>query len=149
MRATKIFVLLIFMTSFILMRSQQLPIQIDSIIIYHVPLSMKTSLSLSDYDIRNFDQKVFNIDLLEIDIERDSLKIDDFIKSGIFNQENKSKFDFSIDVRIVIDLFMEKVLELTIIMDDKGYYIVGNEKVQRLKNAKLTSWLQNYVPELE
>lgn len=61
---------------------------------------------------------------------------------------NLTNFNHSLDARIVIDLYLEKGITLSIVMDDKGYYIIGNEKTQRNRNRKLNDWLRTYIPDL-
>jgi hypothetical protein len=61
---------------------------------------------------------------------------------------NLTKFNSSVDVRIVIDIYLEKGITLSIIMDDKGNYLIGNEKMQRSRNRKLNDWLRKYIPDL-
>ncbi len=52
---------------------------------------------------------------------------------------------YSVVARIVIDIFMKKGILLSIVMDDKGYYILGNEKTQRLRDKKLIDWLKKIL----
>jgi hypothetical protein len=34
-------------------------------------------------------------------------------------------------------------------MDDKGYYILGNETTQRSRNKKLIDWLKKYITDFK
>ncbi len=108
---------------------------------------MRTVLSLSDEDVRNFSETIQNQELLRTEIIKDSLTINGFIQSEFSNEANISEFECSIDVRIVIDVYLEHGITLTITMDDKGYYLIENENLQRSRNRKLISWLQKYIPE--
>jgi len=129
--------------------TQDLSLKIDSLKIYHLPLSMRSVLSLSDNDVRNFSETIQNQALLKTELIEDSLTICEFIQTEFSNEANVSDFEYSIDVRIVIDVYLEHGIRLTITMDDKGYYLIENEKIQRSRNRKLITWLQKHIPELK
>lgn len=117
----------------------------DSIIVYHLPLSVRTILALTDYEVRHWDQKVMNKEILKVHVIKDSLEIFSFSEITFMDTSNLTSYQHSVDARIVIDIFMEKGILISIVMDDKGYYILGNEKTQRSRNKKLIDWLKKYI----
>jgi hypothetical protein len=110
---------------------------------------MRTFLALTDYDVRHWDQKVMNEEILKVHVIKDSLEIYSFSEITFMDTSNITSFQYSIDARIVIDIFMEKGILLSIVMDDKGYYILGNETTQRSRNKKLIDWLKKYITDFK
>ena len=145
------FTTLVIMALFILplsANSQQLTSKIDSIKIYHLPLKLHTTISLDGADaVRDWKEEPMGIKLLNIHVESDSLKLLEFIETDISNPIYKTDFLYSLDIRIVIDVYGESG-KLTIEMSKSGYYKIGNEKEQRSRNPKLIKWLQRYIPDL-
>lgn len=129
--------------------AKQLSLNIDSVKIYHLPLTLKTTLSLSDYDVRNWKEKVMNYEILNTHIITDSAELMALNDSELFSNNNLTDKEYSVDARIVIDIFIEKGIILSIVMDYTGYYVLGNEKSQRSRNRKLINWLNKYIPELK
>jgi len=113
--------------------------------VYHLPLSVRTILALTDYEVRHWDQKVMNKEILKVHVIKDSLEIFSFSEITFMDTSNLTSYQHSVDARIVIDIFMEKGILISIVMDDKGYYILGNEKTQRSRNKKLIDWLKKYI----
>jgi hypothetical protein len=140
---------IIFISCCLNVTAQNLTFKIDSIKVYHLPLSMRTFLALNDYDVRHWDQKVMNEEILKIHVIKDSLDIYSFTEITFMDTSNITTYQYSIDARIVIDIFMEKGILLSIVMDDKGYYILGNEKTQRSRNKKLIDWLKKYITDFK
>ena len=129
--------------------AQQLSLHIDSVKIYHLPLTLKTTLSLSDYDVRNWKEKVRNYEILKTHIITDSAELTALIDNDILNKINFTDKEYSVDARIVIDVFMENGIVLSVVMDNSGYYTLRNEKAQQSRNRKLINWLNNYIPDLK
>lgn len=140
---------IIFISCCLNVTAQNLSFKIDSIKVYHLPLSMKTFLALTDYDVRHWNQKVMNKEILKVHTIKDSLEIYHFSEITFMDTSNNTSFQHSIDARIVIDIFMEKGVLLSIIMDDKGYYILGNETTQRSRNKKLIDWLKKNISDFK
>lgn len=128
--------------------AQKISFQVDSIKIYHLPLTLRTFFALSDYDVRNWKEKIMNEDILKIHNVTDSSDISTFTEIELMGSSNITNYNNSIDARIVIDIYLEKGLKLTIVMNDSGYYIIGNEKFKRPRNRKLNDWLRKYIPDL-
>lgn len=140
---------IIFISCCLNVTAQNLSFKIDSIKVYHLPLTMKTFLALTDYDVRHWNQKVMNEEILKVHSIKDSLEICHFSEITFMDTSNNTSFQHSIDARIVIDIFMEKGVLLSIIMDDKGYYILGNETTQRSRNKKLIDWLKKNISDFK
>lgn len=128
--------------------AQELSFNIDSIKIYHLPLSMRTYLSLDSYSVRNFSEKINNKSILQIHTITDSTELKRFSELDLKNASNLTNFKYSLDARIVIDVYMEVGIMLCIEMDEKGYYVLGNETVQRSRNRNLNDWLRKYISDL-
>ncbi len=141
-------VTIIFFSCFSQGFTQQLSFKVDSIKIYHLPLSMRTSLALDDYEVRHFKEVINNKSILQTHSISDISELRTFSEVDLMDTFNLTKFNSSVDVRIVIDIYLEKGITLSIIMDDKGYYLIGNEKMQRSRNRKLNDWLRKYIPDL-
>jgi hypothetical protein len=110
---------------------------------------MRTFIALTDYDVRLWDQKVMNEEILKVHVIKDSLEIYSFSEITFMDTSNITSFQYSIDARVVIDIFLEKGILLSIVMDDKGYYILGNETTQRSRNKKLIDWLKKYITDFK
>jgi hypothetical protein len=110
---------------------------------------MRTFIALTDYDVRLWDQKVMNEEILKVHVIKDSLEIYSFSEITFMDISNITSFQYSIDARVVIDIFLEKGILLSIVMDDKGYYILGNETTQRSRNKKLIDWLKKYITDFK
>ena len=136
---------IIFISCYLNVTAQNLSFKMDSIIVYHLPLSVRTILALTDYEVRHWDQKVMNKEILKVHVIKDSLEIFSFSEITFMDTSNLTSYQHSVDARIVIDIFMEKGILISIVMDDKGYYILGNEKTQRSRNKKLIDWLKKYI----
>ena len=141
-------VTIIFFSCFSQGFTQQLSFKVDSIKIYHLPLSMRTFLALDDYEVRHFKEVINNKSILQTYSISDISELRTFSEVDLMDTFNLTKFNYSVDVRIVIDIYLEKGITLSIIMDDKGYYLIGNEKMQRSRNRKLNDWLRKYIPDL-
>ena len=141
-------VTIIFFSCFSQGFTQQLSFNVDSIKIYHLPLSMRTSLVLDDYEVRHFKEVINNKSILKTHSISDISELRTFSEVDLIDTFNLTKFNSSVDVRIVIDIYLEKGITLSIIMDDKGNYLIGNEKMQRSRNRKLNDWLRKYIPDL-
>ncbi len=128
--------------------AQQLSFKVDSIKIYHLPLTMRTFLALDDYEVRHFEEGINEKSILQTHNIIDTSEINSFSEVEFMDTSNLTNFNYSVDARIVIDIYMEKGLALSIVMDDKGYYLIGNEKMQRSRNRKLNDWLRKYIPDL-
>ena len=66
---------IIFISCCLNVTAQNLSFKIDSIKVYHLQLSMRTFLALNDYDVRHWDQKVMNEEILNVHVIKDSLDI--------------------------------------------------------------------------
>jgi hypothetical protein len=110
---------------------------------------MRTFIALTDYDVRLWDEKVMNEEILKVHVIKDSLEIYSFSEITFMDTSNITSFQYSIDARVVIDIFLEKGILLSIVMDDKGYYILGNETTQRSRNKKLIDWLKKYITDFK
>lgn len=115
---------------------------IDSINVYSIPLSTQTRLSLTDYDIRNFNEYYRNKKLI-----KDSAIISEFLKIDVFDQNNKIDDCYQngcIDVRIVLDIYYKEGFFLTVSMNKKGFYVFSN---RLYKNVLFNKWISdNIVP---
>lgn len=143
-----ILILIIFISCFLQGFAQQLSFKVDSIKIYHLPLTMRTFLALDDYEVRHFEEAINNKSILQTHNITDTAEVRTFSEVDFMDTSNLTNFKYSVDVRIVIDIYMEKGITLSIIMDDKAYYLIGNEKTQRSRNRKLNDWLRKYIPDL-
>jgi hypothetical protein len=110
---------------------------------------MRTFIALTDYDVRLWDEKVMNEEILKVHVIKDSLEIYSFSEITFMDTSNITSFQYSIDARVVIDIFLEKGILLSIVMDDKGYYILGNETTQGSRNKKLIDWLKKYITDFK
>jgi hypothetical protein len=140
---------IIFISCCLNVTAQNLSFKIDSIKVYHLPLSMRTFIALTDYDVRLWYQKVMNEEILKVHVIKDSLEIYSFSEITFMDISNITSFQYSIDARVVIDIFLEKGILLSIVMDDKGYYILGNETTQGSRNKKLIDWLKKYITDFK
>jgi len=112
---------------------------IDSIRVYHIPLNIKTRLSLSSYDVRTFDKSLRK----EITIKNDTL-IKSFSEINLFEHKFKEcPKESCIDERAVFDIFYKEGLVFTIGMDSTGYYSVFD--VMYNKNDKLLNWINTFI----
>jgi hypothetical protein len=109
---------------------------------------MRTSLALDDYEVRHFKEVINNKSILQTHSISEISELRTFSEVDLMDTFNLTKFNSSVDVRIVIDIYLEKGITLSIIMDDKGNYLIGNEKMQRSRNRKLNDWLRKYIPDL-
>jgi hypothetical protein len=129
--------------------AQDFSLKVDSIKIYHLPLNLRTSLALTDFDVRNWKENVGSTQLLKTHVIADSAELQSFVDLDIVNNSSISEFKYSLDPRIIIDIYLSASIILTISMDDSGYFYLGNEKYQRIRNRKIISWLNKYIPELK
>lgn len=117
--------------------AQKLSFKVDSIKIYNLPLSLHTTISLDDYEVRNWNLKVKNKETLQIKTVSDSLDLKAFAGIQIMDNDNITSFNYSLDVRIVVDVYLEKGILISILMDNKGYYLIGNEKKSTIKKQRI------------
>jgi len=129
--------------------SQEISFKIDSVKIFQLPLSLRTSLSLNDYDVRNWKEKVLGKDIVKTDMISDSLKLEELIVTKFSNAQYQFDSENSIDVRIVLDIYLNTGIIYTIQMDSMGYYLLGPFEVPMKRNRNLINWLNNYIPELK
>lgn len=106
-------------------------------------------MALTDSDVRNWNENIASAQLLKTHVITDSLELQSFAALDILNETSLSEFKYSLDPRIVIDIYLSANIVLTISMADSGYFYLGNEKYQRSRNRKIISWLNKYIPELK
>ena len=146
----KAIIIFIFIKLSCSVNGQQISFTVDSIKVYHLPLSLKTRLALDEYEVRHFKTKLANgNEILKVDYEYDSLRLRDFIYTDFANPVYTTESVSKIDVRIVIEVYVEDVVLLKIEMNDRGVYKLGNQKKQRSGNQKLITWVQTYIPEIK
>ncbi len=99
-------------------KSQSICLDLDSIVVYSLPLNLKTKISLSPYEVRNFDNQW----LQKTTLVEDSVVIG--FLSCFVNQKELISTDSlsSIDSRIVFDLYSGGIFILTISVDSVGFY---------------------------
>ena len=135
------FALSLFFCSSDFLTAQEYCKRVDSIVVYHLPLDLRTRLSLDEVDVRRSDDKVGGNKFFV-----DSSQLISFLKTlsdNVLFLNSPS----SIDVRVVIDVFVEKKVIDTISMDSFGFFIIGRKKFHR--NKKLNEWLEVNIPELK
>ena len=70
-----------------LCNAQDLLLKIDSIKIYHLPLNLRTSLELTDYDIRNWKENKASVQLLKKHVITDSVELQSFVELDLLNNK--------------------------------------------------------------
>jgi len=91
-------VTIIFFSCFSQGFTQQLSFNVDSIKIYHLPLSMRTSLALEDYEVRHFKEVINNKSILKTQSISDISELRTFSEVDLIDTFNLTKFNSSIDV---------------------------------------------------
>ncbi|TVQ81969.1 MAG: hypothetical protein EA358_00145 [Flavobacteriales bacterium] len=118
--------------------AQSLCINIDSLVIHHLPLTLRTTLALSEFDVINpsdYGHKVTVVD--------DSTSLSHFFLIELLGEPfNTNQSELSIDARIVIELYSGKSKILSIVMNRRGWYSIGYEIY---RSQKLMSWLNSNI----
>jgi len=119
--------------------SQEVCIEIDSVKCYSVPLDLKTTLSLSEHDIRNFEKKHLVCSTIK---ETSSLLYFSNLLHEIM-QPSSIIDTGTIDSRIVIDIFFKQNFNVITLSIDRFGGIKSGEYI--LYNEKIIDWLNDVM----
>lgn len=140
---------LIFLVFAYCTNAQQLALKIDSIVVYSLPMSMRTVISLDENAVRAFDTKIGSREILKVSSVNNKKKLDEFEAVNFANDSLIGDFPFSLDVRLVMDIYLEYNVTISISMDSSGYYRIQNEQYQRSRNSELIEWLKEFAEDLK
>lgn len=118
--------------------SQTICFDVDSVLVYYVPWDIHPKFSLNENDIKIIDssKKVF----------RDSVIVNELLKTQFKNEVFKKEDDFSIDVRMLIEIYFQNQY-ITISINDLGCYVF--DKTLYMRNIELVEWINNYITEMD
>lgn len=117
--------------------AQSVCIDVDSIKVYHVPWTLKTTMSWSDYEVRHSPEKILTVSSVS-----DSSTIESFLESEILKSKIAT-YVKSIDVRMVIDLYAKGEVILSISVDSDKYYSCLGVFYER--NSLLIKWIEKNI----
>lgn len=132
-------VLVIFLSSLLkIINAQQICLKVDSIRIISLPRSLKTKLSLIEYDLLNFEP----VSLKKDTIILNTSSINEFI---IFLEkiEDYSILPSSLDIRMLIFIYYNKDIVLKVSVDSLGnFQYLGNVYCSE---QELVNWIKKNV----
>ena len=137
----KLIILLLFVISSFKGLGQNICLKIDSLKVYYVPLMLKTTLTIGEADLRNFDPRFLKIKI----ITHDSI-----IKK--FSEIELQKLEFllpknrDIDCRILIDIHTGKTY-LTLAFNN--HLIYSFENLSYSRNKELIKWINEFIFQTE
>lgn len=117
---------------------QDFCMKLDSVVSCHIPLSVRTVLSLDEGALRNFDKNYQNYKVI-----KDSLELIAFSELELFDRKNIVSERNSVDARVVIDLYFSSGAIFTILITSKTYYEF-NGTVYYL-NEEIISWVNRNI----
>lgn len=113
--------------------SQTICYDVDSVVVYSVPLDINPKFSLQVEDIKNkYCKKI---------IIKDSILVNELLETLLIIEVFK-RDDFSIDLRMIIEIHFQDIY--TSINIDRNYFFVYNN-ILYTRNFKLIDWIDKYV----
>lgn len=112
--------------------SQQLCLEIDSIVISYIPLNISTRLSLSEIDVLNLEEHLISKTV------RDSQALSIF---SSINLNNSDLLKNPVDVRLVLDIYLENYTSIRFLMDKNWNFSDHNDR--RFNSDSLSSWISD------
>jgi hypothetical protein len=117
--------------------AQSVCIDVDSIKVYHVPWTLHTMISWSDYEVRHSPKQI-----LDISTVTDSSAIESFLASDPLHSK-VATYVKSIDVRMVIDVYAKGAVILSLSVDSSKYYSCLGVFYER--NSLLIKWIEKNI----
>jgi hypothetical protein len=114
--------------------TQILCTKIDSIKLYQIPVNISTVLSLDDFDIKHFDSKY-----LKKNIFKDTVIINEFSDVIDKLQFDNIRTNNNIDVRILIEIYLNNKIYHKIVIDRYGNIMLNNYFIKR--NIRFIDWI--------
>lgn len=138
----KISTLIIVMTFVLLMPlkswSQSQCFKADSIVVNYIPWKLKSRLSLSPNDIRNFEENIVNHSKK---VFTEPSVLQEFVELPLTSTKVVNQKD--VDVRMVIDVYFEGNFRVTTALNAVGFYNYLDSTYGR--NEDLNQWLKKHV----
>ncbi len=117
--------------------AQSVCIDVDSIKVYHVPWTLNTIMSWSDYEVRHSPKQI-----LDISTVTDSSAIESFLATDALHS-NVATYVKSIDVRMVIDVYAKGAVILSLSVESSKYYSCLGVFYER--NSLLMKWIEKNI----
>lgn len=118
--------------------SQSLCVSIDSVVVHNVPLNLRTSLALSEYDVINPSDYGYQLTVID-----DSTALNQFCAIDLLAEPfDTHQSEPSIDARIVLEIYSTKSKISSMVMNSKGWYSIGHPIY---RSQRLMDWLNSNV----